>query len=56
MSVDYFHEAVTIEHIKDFTLIGHLHGGCTGIGITGNDVLAEPLSCNHKLFTQLSRA
>ena len=44
-------QCLTIEHIKYFTFIGHLHSRSPGIRIAGNDILSFTLSGNNKLFS-----
>ena len=49
-------QGIAVEHAEHFTLIGHLHGGCTGIRIARHDILSQPLGGNHKLLAQFTRA
>ena len=47
-------EGLSVEHGNDFVLVGHLHGGRTGIGVDGDDVLSEPLQGDDHFFAQFA--
>ena len=47
-------ESLSIKHIKDLTLVCHLHGWSIGIAVTGYDILSCPFCSNDKLFAQFT--
>jgi hypothetical protein len=49
-------ERLPVEHGDHFKVVGHLHGRGTGVGINGNDMLAQTLEGDDDLFSELARA
>ena len=43
-----------VQHAEHFTFIGHLHGGCAGITVTGNDMAAQTFGTDDEFFAQFA--
>ena len=54
MLVDDGGERITVEHGKNFTFIGYLHGRGIIIAVTSNDILSGTLGRNRKLTAQFT--
>ena len=54
MFAHYTFQSIAVKHTEHLTLISHLHGRRSGIGIAGNDILAFALGRNNELLTQFT--
>ena len=49
-------QCLAVQHVEDFTLVGHLHGRCAGVGIARYNVQAQALCGNGKFLAQFAGA
>ena len=52
--IDHSLQCIAVEHGKDLSLVGHLHGRGIIVAVAGNDILASTHGGYHKLLAQFS--